>query len=274
MTEPEESADRPSAVPRYGVWRIVLIPAALWAAATLPLLGSPGAYDHAVHLIYGLWAIWLLVASRRAGDPLDAWFATPGRETDWGMTLIAFPMLAVSLASVWLEVSLLASFLPAEAIEELLLSGSAQEERSAPMLQALSAVLFAPPVEEWAFRGMLLRRWRAKWGLPIAVFATSALFAVLHPINLVGAFTLGVALAVISARTGSLVIPIATHALYNLFVAISLMRGTGDPAEEVPDPAQAVREFQESWWLALVIMAIALPFVVRFIRQTWPRETR
>lgn len=272
MTPPDESAPAALAAPRYGVWRIVVVPALLWAAATLPLIGSPGRYEHAVHGMYALWAVWLLVASRRAGDPLDAWFATPRRETEWRLTRVAFPLLAVSFASVWLEVSLLATFIPAGVIEELLLDAGEPRTRSEVWLQALSAVVFAPPVEEWAFRGMLLRRWRARWGLPVAVFATSALFAVLHPVNLAGAFTLGVALAAISARTGSLAIPIATHALYNLFVTL-LLAGPEAP-EEAVDPARAVGEFQETWWVALVIMALALPFVVRFIRRTWPPETR
>lgn len=82
----------------------------------------------------------------------------------------------------------------------------------------LLAVVFAPVIEELAFRGLLmthLGRRLAWWG---AALATSLVFALLHPQGLAAVPTLaGVAivLGAIRAWRGSLVGPVVAHACHN-----------------------------------------------------------
>jgi membrane protease YdiL (CAAX protease family) len=84
------------------------------------------------------------------------------------------------------------------------------------------AVLVAPLVEEFIFRGYLfgvLQKWTGRWW---ALGLTSFVFAGIHghlP-SFAGLFVLGLFLGVLYLRSGSLWIPIAIHAVFN---AISVL---------------------------------------------------
>jgi membrane protease YdiL (CAAX protease family) len=84
-------------------------------------------------------------------------------------------------------------------------------------LSFLSLVLFAPVIEEFAFRGILLHRWGEKYGLKIAIVLSSLLFGIAHP-DPIGATAFGMAMCVLYLRTKTLLIPIICHALTNLTV--------------------------------------------------------
>lgn len=82
---------------------------------------------------------------------------------------------------------------------------------------AVSVIVFAPVVEELLFRGMLLpafRRWMRLWP---AILITGAIFAITHyyPIVIPPIFALGVLLAYVTDRTGSIVPAMVAHASFN-----------------------------------------------------------
>lgn len=87
------------------------------------------------------------------------------------------------------------------------------------------AVLAAPALEEYLFRGLLLqslsRLIRPAW----AAVASAAVFAAIHPpISMPPVFCLGLAAAWIMRRTGLLVAAVAAHMTYNgLIVAASFL---------------------------------------------------
>ena len=87
-------------------------------------------------------------------------------------------------------------------------------------LVVISAVIFAPIVEEFIFRGYLLNRWSLKLGALPAVILSSGLFAFLHS-DMLGAFVFGVVLCLLYMKTRSLVGPILVHIVNNL-IAVSL----------------------------------------------------
>jgi membrane protease YdiL (CAAX protease family) len=90
----------------------------------------------------------------------------------------------------------------------------------------LNLILFGPILEEFVFRGLLLRYWASIWGVTFALFITSAIFAILHP-NIIGAFILGLVYGLIYIKTGSLLLVIAMHVLNNiiaLFVISNLTK--------------------------------------------------
>lgn len=87
-------------------------------------------------------------------------------------------------------------------------------------LVVISAIIFAPIVEEFIFRGYLLNRWTLRLGVIPAVILSSGLFAFLHS-DMLGAFVFGVVLCLLSMKTRSLIGPIIVH-MANNFIAVSL----------------------------------------------------
>src|SRR5687767_9118254 len=78
--------------------------------------------------------------------------------------------------------------------------------RTDPVHMVVTAVLWAPIVEEFIFRGWLLHRLLRKVGVGPAIAATSLIFGLVHldPIGLAGRVLFGVTLAVVVLITGSL----------------------------------------------------------------------
>ncbi|HEX2832320.1 MAG TPA: CPBP family glutamic-type intramembrane protease [Thermoanaerobaculia bacterium] len=89
------------------------------------------------------------------------------------------------------------------------------------------ALLFAPLVEEFFFRGVLLKGFTNSWGLWPGAIVTTILFVLLHLMETIHYWPATVAvtamaIAVFVARktTGSLVPPIAMHFSYNLTIVL------------------------------------------------------
>jgi len=87
----------------------------------------------------------------------------------------------------------------------------------ARVLLFLLAVGLAPVFEEVLFRGILLPLAARRWGTAVGVAAVSALFAAVHfhlP-SLVPLFVIAVAFSLGYVYSGSLVVPVVMHALFN-----------------------------------------------------------
>ncbi len=116
---------------------------------------------------------------------------------------------------------------------------------AATVLAILLAVVLAPVTEEIVFRGVLFRALDDRFGMWPAAVLSSAVFAVIHfevlfsqPLALAGLFTVGILLAIAYHRTGSLLVPILGHAVFNA-VSVGL--------------ALLVQQFDlaSSWWPTL-----------------------
>ncbi len=94
------------------------------------------------------------------------------------------------------------------------------------VLTGVSAVVLAPVVEETVFRSLLFQSVRRKLGLSAAMVIQALVFAYIHlevigsPPAIVGLVALALWLAGSFHRTGSLVVPIAAHATYNLSILL------------------------------------------------------
>jgi membrane protease YdiL (CAAX protease family) len=89
---------------------------------------------------------------------------------------------------------------------------------AAIVLAAFAVIVVAPIAEELFFRGFIyqaLRKWR---GVMQAVLISAAVFAIAHfdPLLIAGIFPLGIVLAYLFERRGSLGATIAAHMSYNL----------------------------------------------------------
>jgi len=89
-----------------------------------------------------------------------------------------------------------------------------------PVLEAFSAVIAGPIVEELLFRGILLHGIVARRGLTRGILVSCILFAASHGPQAPGVFLLGLLLTLIYIRTASLWISVSCHALYNTVVTV------------------------------------------------------
>jgi uncharacterized protein len=99
---------------------------------------------------------------------------------------------------------------------------------------AVLAVLLAPPLEEFVFRGALLTGLRRSWGiLPAAAFVTTIFVAAhlsethLYYPALASVAAMAICALLARVRTGSLLPAIALHGAYNLMVAVAVYAQAG-----------------------------------------------
>lgn len=81
------------------------------------------------------------------------------------------------------------------------------------------AVLAAPPLEEYLFRGLLYRTLLRSARPAVAILASAAIFAAIHPpIAFPAVFCLGIVAALALRATGLLIAPVLAHMTYNAIV--------------------------------------------------------
>jgi len=99
-------------------------------------------------------------------------------------------------------------------------------ERGDPTVVLVAFVVVAPIAEELFFRGVAYNAWIRERGPRFALYGSAALFALIHGsvFALVPIFALGIALALVYRRTGSLPAAIAMHAGFNaISVVLTLL---------------------------------------------------
>lgn len=170
-----------------------------------------------------LLAVTLLLA--RGGSARD--LLALRRPRSWGTAV----GLALGVFVGTYVVAGIVGALGADAGEEQGLTPSGWDpERAAPFLaNAVVVAAFVPVVEELMFRGLgfsLL----ARWGMPAAVVGSGVLFALGHGVlaGLPIFLFLGLGLAVMRARTGSVYPTIALHATFNAISLVAAVTLGGD----------------------------------------------
>lgn len=159
-------------------------------------------------VVYG-WqtlAAWFF-SLRVAGRRLALWgFTTPDKAFFW--------TIPVALAAVYL-VSFLHDLVVHPKPQDII--GEFPHTTAGVVLFVILAVFMAPLFEEIFFRGFLFRGFSSSWGWVAGAFVSAAVFGIAH-LQLdvfVPLFALGLALAWVYKRTGSLWTCIAFHALFN-----------------------------------------------------------
>lgn len=178
--------------------------------------------------------IWRVAGSHGLRLPLDAlgltarhWRREVAVGLRWGVALLAVNVVTSQLARRLYRLFMSEEAFQAQAARE---GGQFVELVASGMPAwlivsfAVVSVLVAPLAEELFFRGYLHAVLRAR--VPDhAVFVSSMLFAVLHlyVIHLVPIFVVGVLLALLYQRRGSLTAPVTAHAFSNLIVTVSMI---------------------------------------------------
>lgn len=129
--------------------------------------------------------------------------------------------VAVAIVAYTLNAILVGAFGSGQPVEQQLLN-DALAGGAPTVLAVLVAVVAAPVTEELVFRGVLFRALDGRLGLHIAAVLSAAVFAGIHfeilfsqPFALGGLFVVGLGLAYAFHVTGSLLVPILAHAVFN-----------------------------------------------------------
>ena len=225
-------------------------------------------------LLYAFYVLFTFRMLSRAGISYNRLCGTfPTWRTLGLYSLWAAPLVTFSIASIYL-LYLPLSFLFPEFVQLWLLEVSAptfwksgDNYILASLLSLFSTVLIGPVLEEFFFRGILLTRWTAKWGVAKAILVLSIIFAILH-VDLIGGFCFSCVMAIFYIRTKSLFVPMCVHIANNGIASVIefLTMDIDDPTSET------VSEFQESWGIGLVGLVVSIPFVIYFWKH-YVRDT-
>jgi len=191
---------------------VLLLAAALGTGASTSVdkvtLGSAVALVAGSLVLYGWQTLvaWFF-SLRIAGHRLALWgFTTPNKAFFWTIPL--------ALAAVYL-VSFLHDLVVHPRQQDII--GEFPRTGGGIVLFVILAVVLAPLFEEIFFRGFLFRGFSSSWGWVAGACVSAAIFGIAHlQIDVfVPLFALGLALAWVYKRTGSLWTSIAFHALFN-----------------------------------------------------------
>jgi len=226
-----EGESAPPARPRWGWAEVVVVFLLGWVPAAilqLVALGQEPAVRTglvAVSLAYqsAVWVVLGVLVVRLRGDRPGGigWQAPrPSRAVKAGLLGI-FVVVAAVFVAQGVMIALLSLFMsPREAAALLTNEQALQRELlpTGPLTAGGAAALVvfacvAPIGEEMMFRGLLHTALRDRFGATAAVIAGSAGFALLHLLrfHLLAFFGVGVVLALLRERTGSLLPPVIAH---------------------------------------------------------------
>lgn len=176
-----------------------------------------------------LFVIYFAIFKQR-GTPISLGLSFKNffRNVSYGISgyLSIIPVLLITLiATIWL-VNLFKYEPPVQPVLEMFLE---EKRRGIIIYLAALASVFGPIAEELFFRAFMYKAVRAKFGFKTALFSTSALFAALHA-NLVGfapIFILGMLLAYLFEKTGTIVASCSVHILHNtvMVAMVFFMKG-------------------------------------------------
>ena len=218
---------------------------------------------------YGLFFLAALWALRDAGlRPADVFGHPPGEVTVWPTVILMVPVIfcfaamslwATAYAASWVAPDLARYLLERQDDDQL-----RQLTQGGSPLLIMFIVVIGPVIEEFVFRGVVLRRWMARSTLWRGVMGSSIIFALLHPPFIVGALVVGIFLSMLYLLTRSLYAPIAFHAMYNGLVTWATL-GASQLTEERKETSLA--EFRGEWMAETALLIVSGWIVFRIIRR-------
>jgi uncharacterized protein len=243
-----------------------------------------GIYEHSFYIrvdknlvmlfTYSGLLLWFIWKAKKTGNSPSDFTRNFSAGLRWKeIVLVLLFHFLITIGFIFLVV-LLVSYLNPELINTVLYDEDmiAPQGLNSKIYYAITAVILAPVVEEIAFRGIILNRFRVKWGIGRAVILSSILFGVLHyKLAIVGALTLGICLALIYIRTENILISITIHFINNLIASAFLFL----PAEDLG----TVETFTlgqariAGWLLGVPLFIVSAIFLITYFRKNWPKAT-
>jgi membrane protease YdiL (CAAX protease family) len=167
----------------------------------------------------GIGAILLVNALLPKHSLADLGFTPVSRRWLGIATLLSIGIGVVRAVGLdWLSVTFPVLNTGSEALSDMLVF----DEPAAMIITVILISTLVPLWEEMFFRGFIHNVLRNRLGMWAAILVSSLLFGLFHiiPLQIIGAFTLGILLAWLYEKSGSLWLPIFAHALNNLVFGI------------------------------------------------------
>ena len=136
---------------------------------------------------------------------------------------------------------------------------------SSPLVAFVALVIIAPITEEALFRGMILRGLLRRYGPWRASLVSALLFGLVHvyPAQIMPAFLLGLLLAAVHLRTGSLWPCVWMHAVVNALFFVAHMRFPHEIQGLTTPPEEGL--FQPLWLDALAVALFGIGVASLFL---------
>lgn len=170
--------------------------------------------------------VWVLALHRRQFAALGLASRRPWRELAYGLVagvvLYAFVILIVSPLLLFLASLVFGEVAPPNQARLLFAERPDQVEAT---VAAVGAIVAAPIGEELFFRGLLFRSLRRRFRFSVSAALSAAAFGLVHvlPLLIPLMFVVGLVLAYVFERRGSLIASIAAHAAFNVIGITSLL---------------------------------------------------
>lgn len=218
-----------------GLLLVAQIVALLWGASTISAIYPDPAEKPELIPVptlmlanLGLWAGYLLLpillARSRAADvlALNRFKAKP-IDVAWGLVAGVALQLGVLNALYWFILKIVDGD-PSAAAQSLYDSIDSPFQA---VLFVLSVVVVAPFIEEWFYRGVMLRGLNSAFGPVVAVLVTSVVFTAVHQslVQAPGLFVFSVVVSVMAIKTGRLGMSWFAHAAFNGATVVVLALG-------------------------------------------------
>lgn len=141
---------------------------------------------------------------------------------------------------------------------------------------AIGAVIFAPIIEEFLFRGIILQKLTIKRNIIQGLLISAIFFMAVHfRYDIVSLFLGGIIFAILYLKTKQLVVPIMCHCMYNLIVITRLFHhqfiSNFDHSTTITITAYQQKFIDNLEWKILFI-ALSAPYLIYFIYKNFPRN--
>lgn len=214
--------------------------------------------------------VWAMQRCGQLQISIDDIVGTLPKQTRWlKLTGLTIAVTSFSLGTALVILSSIQVFFP-DLVKTLIANNSLDANQGNSLLtyiwNFIALVAVAPITEEFLFRGIILNRWREKWGAPRALIGSSLLFGFLHP-HPIGLSMFGLVMGLLYLRDKTLWTPVFCHILNNLFAFVSIVLSGSNP-----DRSDLASQLLPNLIGGALISAIALGFLGRFIARNFPNN--
>lgn len=145
------------------------------------------------------------------------------------------------------------------------------------ILWSFSAMILAPIIEEFFFRGIILQKWAVKWGVRSGILTSSLLFAILHfRFDVIPLFITGILSSILYFKTRSLITSMLLHFFHNTIATILDVMDYFNTSAIERSAFVSVKDYQTSVQPLLsqrvFLLAISIPFLLYFIYKNFPKN--
>lgn len=169
--------------------------------------------------VVGLSVIWYFIVKKYGQKISDVGLTSKGFVKSVSYAAIGYVAIIPILFGIMIATFYITEFfkvqMPMQSVVRIFIN---EKNTTVLFFSTIFAAIFGPVAEEIFFRGFMYKAVKKKTGAAVAVIITSVVFSLLHAhiVGFVPIFALGVLLAYLYEKTGSLTSSIAVHISHNL----------------------------------------------------------